>query len=519
MPPPVPNVSITVNSQGSTVAISVPAQNVQAKIGVSIGGTVNLPFASSSPQTLQTNLVGGPLLEASGLVAATGNIPIAIPIPVVTLGTASAVQATVPGGSSSTITLTTDATNGPWDTTFGLMSVLTGGTIGTSGIVVQFSADAGRSYGPPIALGTATSLYLGAGTLTTFVVGGSGVQVNFGAGTLKAGDTWRWSTVQPQGNAAGITAALAALQKSQYGVAGVGSIHVVGDMMHGGSAVNDISSVQTQLQTGVGIYQFDRAIVELRDAAVPAAWGGAGETEATWIAALQTAVLGLAAQERICANGGNYNMRSVYSSAAFGLPLYRRNLAWAQAVIRTQIQPQQRAGRIKNANQPYSQITVNPADQGDGFVYHDERTTPGLAISRISCAMTWPSKGTGFFHSTEPLLCAPGSQVSELVIGNIVDIACDIGYQAGLEFVSDDLLLQSNGTLDPVTLATGQQDIQNELDAGMVAPSWVSDVTATIDPTANVLNTGKVPITISVLRKGYADAIQETIMLANGGAA
>jgi hypothetical protein len=518
MPPPVPTVSVTVQSNGAAVALTVPQQNVQLKVGVAIGGTVDLPLASSSPQTLQTNLVGGPLLEASGLVAAVGNIPIAMPIPVVTLGTASAVQATVPGGSTSTVTVTTDATYGPWDTWFVKMLCVVGGTIGTTGIIVQFSADAGRSYGPPISIGTATSFYCGNGSLTSRVVGGSGLSFAFGAGTMVAGDYWQLSTVGPQGNAAGITAALAAFQKSQYGVAGVGSMHIVGDMMHGGSTTDDISSVQAQLTTGVGIYQFDRAIVELRDALVPTAWGGSGETEATWIAALQTAVLGLTAEERICADAGNYNIRTPFAHPTFGLPLYRRNLAWAHSVIRTQLQPQERAGRIRNANQPYSQITVNAAtDPTDGFAYHDERTTPGLAISRIACAMTWPGKGAGFFQSTEALLCALGSQVDELVIGNVFDIGCDLGYQLAVENISDDLQLQANGTLDPIALNQVQGEIDQGLIEGMVAPNWVSSLTVTIDPTANVLSTGNIPVTVSLLRKGYVDKVSLTLALANGG--
>ena len=59
--------------------------------------------------------------------------------------------------------------------------------------------------------------------------------------------------------------------------------------MHGGSSTDDIASIETQLDAGLAFYQYERAIVELRDAKAPAAWGGSGETEATWIAALALA--------------------------------------------------------------------------------------------------------------------------------------------------------------------------------------------------------------------------------------
>ena len=516
--PPIPTVTITVEDQGSGASQTVPLSTVQLKIGVAIGATTNVPVATSSPSYLQANLGNGcgPLVEAGGLVCQAGNIVVAVPCPVVTKGTALAVQATTPNGSGSTITTTVDSTYGCYDQFFIVIQPTVSGTIGSApGPTIQISADAGRTFGPPISLGAANSLYLGSGVLNTPAPGGTGLQLNFGAGTLKVGDSWKFGTVAPAPNAAGITAALAAFQASQYGVAGVGSIHVVGDTMHGGSVDTDIASIQTQLQAGVAIYEYQRAIVELRDALTPAAYGGSGETEAVWIAALQTAVSGLTAQPRVCADGGNYNMGTAYANASFGLPEYRRSLAWAHAVIRTQIKLEQRAGRVKNANQPYSQIDVNPAtDPGDGFVYHDERTTPGLAAARISCAMTWPKKGRGFYHCTEPLLCAPGSQQAELVLGNVLDAACDIAYAQGVESVSDDLLLQANGTLDTVALNILQGDIQQELTQGLTAPSYVSLVQAIVSPTANVLATGIIPVTVSVTPKGYVNALSETIFLA-----
>jgi hypothetical protein len=513
--PPIPTVSITVIDNGASAALSVPLSSVQLKIGVAVGGVVNQPFATTSPQSLQSQFIGGPLVEAGGLVCQVGNVCIAMSIPVVTKGTAFGVQATVPGGSTSAVTATLDATNGAWDTNYVLAKCLTGGTIGTPGIVLQTSLDAGRNFGAPISLGAANTLYLGNGTLTSRVAGGTGIQLNFGVGTMVAGDSWQFGTVGPQGNAAGIVAALAAFQASQYGVAGVGSIHVVGDTMHGGSSDLDIASIQTQLQAGVAIYEFQRAIVELRDCVAPASWGGSGETEAAWIGVIQTAMSGFSAQPRICADGGNYNTPSAFNNPAGGLPAYRRSLAWAHAVRRTQIPLQRRAGRVKDG--PYSSILVNPAtDPTDGFVYHDERVNPGLNIARVGSAMTWPKKGAGFFQCQEPLLSAPGSQFVELAIGNVLDAACDIGYAAGVEEVSDDLTVQANGTLDPVALAEFQGEVQIALNEGMVQTPLVSSVTATVSATQNVLSTGIIPLTIVVTPKAYANTISETINLSQG---
>ena len=210
------------------------------------------------------------------------------------------------------------------------------------------------------------------------------------------------------------------------------------------------------------------------------------------------------------------DLTNPYANAAAGAASYRRPLAWAHAVRRTQIPMQRRAGRVKDG--PYSTIAVDPTnDSGDGFIYHDERVNPGLNAARIGSAMTWPKKGAGFFQCQEPLLSAPGSQFVELAIGNVLDVACDIGYAAGVEEVSSKLKVQSNGTLDPIDLNIAQGNIQTALNEGMVQTPLVSAVSATISPTANVAATGTIPITIVVTPDPFANSIVETISLNNGG--
>lgn len=511
MSPPIPQVTVTVVDNGASVAISVPQSNVQLGIGCAVGGTPNQPFATTNPQVLQSQFTGGPLVEAGGLVCQAGNVFVGISVPIVTKGAASDVNDDGAPTSTSVLTVTVDTTPGSWDRYFVKVRVLTGGTIGTTGIVLQVSLDAGRNYGSPISIGTATSLYLGQGALNVPAVGGTGVQLNFGAGDMVAGEYWQFSTTAPIWDTSGIAAGIAAYFASQFAVEGVGSVHIIGEC----AGSTDISVIQTALQTGTNGFVYQRAMVELRDAYAPVAWGGSGETESAWMTALATFVAGNAAQPRVSPDGGAYNMPSAFANQAGGLPSYRRPLTWARAVRRTQIGLQRRAGRVKDG--PYSNINVNlTSDPADGFIYHDERITPCLNAARIGSALTWPKKGAGFFQCQEPLLSAPGSQFTELVIGNVLDVACDIGYATGVEEISDDLQAQANGTLDPVALNTFQGAIQTALDQGMIQTPLVSLVEAIISPTANVVATGEIPITITVTPKAYANKITETINLSNG---
>ena len=98
----------------------------------------------------------------------------------------------------------------------------------------------------------------------------------------------------------------------------------------------------------------------------------------------------------------------------------------------------------------------------------------------------------------------------------LLDAACDIGYAAGVEEVSDNLQLQANGTLDTVALNQFQGNIQGALSAGLVKTPLVSAVTTVVSPTQNVATSGIIPITISVLPFGYVNAVSETINLSTG---
>ena len=270
------------------------------------------------------------------------------------------------------------------------------------------------------------------------------------------------------------------------------------------------------LQGALAGFVFPRAIVELPDANEPTAWGGTGSTEAGWITTLTTITSGLTAQPRIAADGGNYNMPSPYPGVGGAIFSYRRPLAWAHAVRRTGIGLTRRAGAVGDG--ALSTITVNAgSDPNDGFIYHNERTTPGLNAGRIGSAQTYPKQGLGYYMCQEPLLAPLTSQFSELVIGNLVDAACDIAYAEGVLWVSDNLVVQANGTLNPVAASNLQGEIQGALQLGLVNAGLCSAVRAIVSTTANVLATGNIPVQVTVTPFGYVNAVTFAINLNTSG--
>jgi len=489
----IPSVNITIADNGANTSLQLPLQNVQVVIGCAIGGTVNVPYATTLATKLQSQFTAGPLVEAGGLVCAAGGTVIAVSAPIVTHGSAKSVQFT--GTGTSAITTTLDATNGAWDDAFVVFKVVSGGTIGVSGIQFQISYDAGRHYGPTLNLGTAN----------TYALTNLGVTLNFAAGTLVAGDVAQFQTIAPQWNVAGIQAALAALAASAYALSGWGSMHIVGPC-----SASDAATINTTIDNLRTQYVFTRTFLEARDAAAPTAWGGSGETESAWMTSVETAFSATAAT-RIVVAAGHYNTPSAFPNTIVGTPSFRRNAAWPCAVRRIGVPPQFTTWRVRDGS--LINIAVDPTkDPSDGFIYHDERVTPGLDAARFLSLRTWPLK-QGFYCTKDNLMSGVGSQYTILPYGNVIDIASQIGYQTGVEVVGDILRIKPNGRLDSNDALTIQNMIQQAIDANMTNVGMISSAVVAVDQTANVQSTGDIPVAITITQKVAANSVSETIGL------
>jgi hypothetical protein len=506
-------VQITVLDGGASIV--TPANSVQLVIGFASLGTATAGqlIATTQPSSLQTSLGYGALPEAAALSVLAGGVVLAVPLAKAATGTAETVQVGAGNtvSSPSVVTVTLDATNGAFDDYYVFMKIVTGGVKGTSGWTMQISLDAGRTFGPVILPGTAA----------TYVISNTGITLNFAAGNFTAGDTFKFATTGPSISTANIQTALNTFAASQYAIAGIGSIHIVGSTIatvgtqQGMSGAN-ATTIQGYLDTLATGFVFTRAIISARDSNQPTAYGGAGETDVTWTAAIALDYSAVSAK-RICACAGYYNMPSAYPNASAGTPRYRRPLAWALAARQVTIPPQRHAGRVRDG--ALSQIVVDPSnDPKDGFNYHDERVSPGLDAARFTSARTRFGK-QGYFIVNPNLMSPSGSDFTILPRGNVMDVACDIVHQAGEEEINDDVRLNPSGTLYINDALTIQNGIQGALTANMLATSEISGSTVVVDQTANVGATSKVPINVTIQGRGYVLEEDITIGFQNGNAA
>lgn len=403
------------------------------------------------------------------------------------------------GTGTSAITFTGAA----YDQFYILVTIVTGGTVGTTGIQFTVSLDAGRSLNlPRINLGTAT----------TYAIPNTNVTINFqSTKTLVAGDTARCVTTAPAWNASGVNAALAALKASPYANSGWGSMHLVGI-----TAGSDASSFQTTLEGFATDLLYDRLMCEARDASPPTAWGGTGETDSTWSTSVIADFASVEAR-RIGVAAGYYNMQSAFPNPVAGQPFYRRPLGWAWAARVLQLPtPADHEGWVRLGS--LSQVRLNlVTDPTDGFVYHDEQSTgpvfDNLAGGPGRMTAARQRRGKPGWFTTNPLSLAPSGSTFQLFpYCRVIDLASDIIQDVGVDYVNQRVKLNRNGTIREQDANGLETALYAGLDAGI--GNLISGRTVAVDRTNNVRSTGTVIVTATI--QGDAFVLELRITLAYG---
>lgn len=515
------DVNITILDNGGS-QITVPLSSVQAVIGCATKGSSFAITATNNPITLQAACGYGIGVEAAAMTCAQGSVVLFCQVPVTTKGTATAVAITA--GNTSTVVVTTslDGTYGAYDDYYVKVLVAAAGVRGTADSkAIQISLDAGRTYGPPIALGAAT----------TYAIPNTGVTLAFAAGTFVAGDSWTFGTLGMGWAVGDVSKAITALVNSQFGVIGWGSMHIVGN---GGSnagsgkqgiAGADATTIQGYLDavaTVTGGQVFTRAFVSARDASPPAAYGGTGESESTWISAVN-ADFSTVSAKRICAGAANWNMASAYANASAGTPAYRRNIAWAAAAKQSTAPAQRHIGRVSDGALP--QISIFSQDAADSFIYHNEAMNGGLDYIATGTGGRFMTtrlrrKKPGVFITNPLLLAAVGSSFWMLPYGAVIDIACDIMTQVGDDFINDDVRTNPNGTIFETDAANLEKIFEGAINTEMLANNMISPGTkVVIDRTNNLNTTGVVNWTLTIVARGYILTENGSIGFANASAA
>lgn len=498
-------VSINLIDNGGS-SIVVPGQSTQLVIGTSSAGTVNQLVASRNPTTIGTTFGFGPLPEAGALMTLGGGTGIFIRATSATAGASTAVVFTGSGSSVMTITGT------PNDTYYLKVTAVTGGTVGVAGITITVSLDAGRTTSAPVAITAATP--------GVFAIPGTGLTLSFAAGTVVAGDVNKASTTEPLFNTAGILLALQAYAASPYAQQPVGSIHFVGGSLIGGVPGADATTIGGFLEgsqvgaTSLGNPLYNAGIMTARDSKAPTTYGGLGETEGTWMTAIETDYANVAQKRlRVCA--GYWNMPSALVNPMGIIPRFRRPLAWAIAQRKVQIQAQRSVGRVKDG--PLASIVIDAInDPLDGFIYHnDSNFAPaGLGDFRFITSTT-RSFLQSIYARTDLTMAVTGSQYNQGPLIDVANFASVIIQQTTQEIINDNVRLLPAGTLDPRDASDIQAAVGGQITALMLSQQMISSFTVVVDVTNNVQLTGVINIVTTLVSRGVVLQVNNTLQYNN----
>ncbi|HXG69990.1 MAG TPA: hypothetical protein VNJ04_05175 [Gemmatimonadaceae bacterium] len=344
-------------------------------------------------------------------IEATRKPVLFIGLPVVTAGTATAVVAT---GAGTSVVTVTPGVAGYLDEVNAVIKVITGGTVGTNGIVISVSMDGGT-----------TEKLVRLGTATTYAVPYLGIVITFGIGTLLAGGKYTFSTTAPMWDSAGLTAARLALAAQQKPTR---SWMVVGDIA--------TSTVAGYVTTAVNAYEtsnkrFALARVNVRDRLTT-------ETMSAWVSAMDAAFATVDSQKRIDIGLGR--LRKLSPITGWEL---RRPVAWAASIREYQKDIHITTWRVDDG--PLDGWSAE--DASGNVVEYDERSVGGGLAGRFTVATTLDNGPNGSFIATSLTRDVEGSLLSYTHNMHVANLCCTVVQQVTNRFIGQTPPLNSDGTM------------------------------------------------------------------------
>lgn len=488
----------------STVTVSASAGALSGGTGycVVFGCTATAadatPRVHNSWKSIYDTHGYSPALDYAALhIAATRKPVIFVALPVVTAGAFGQNDAS---GVTGTSVITTSGT--PLEEVDAVLTVTTGGTIGTSGIVFTLSMDGGRTE-KTVKLGTATS----------YVVPYLGITLNFAAGTLVADDEYTFISTAPMWDSAGVTSvrtALAAQQKlarswmaigdiatstvagylttainayettnkrfclvranvkdrlplpkkskvvgqtltfAEVGATGDTITRSAGSWIADGFAVGDdvtiSGSVSNNITTTAGIATLTATVMtldtdDLVDEAATASEDVTitkSQTMAQWVSEADTDFASVDAQKRIDLGLGRLRVLSPVTGWEF-----RRPVSWAASIREYTKDIHVTCWRVKDG--PLDGWSM--LDDNGTVAEYDERINGGGLAGRFTCATTLDNGPVGSFIATSLTRDTDGSLLSYTHNMYVANVAQTVVQAATTLFLGQTVPLNSDGTM------------------------------------------------------------------------
>jgi uncharacterized protein YcnI len=471
------------------------------------------PRVFASTKSLLTTHGYSPAVDYAAMhFEATKKPIIFVGIPTATAGAVGSNDGT---GVTGTSVITISGT--PLEETDAILTVTTGGTIGTNGIVFTLSLDGGRTE-KSIRLGTASS----------YAIPYIGVTINFAAGTLIADDVYTFRTSAPMWDSAGLASARTALseqlklsrswmvigelanstfagyvvtQANAYEtshdryvyaraavkdrilglkskVAGqtlsflaadetctrsagswIADGFKVGDsVVVTGTASNDGTHIITTLTATVMTCSastfVDEAAVASEDVDAEAS-----QTMAAYVSAQDAAFASIDGEKRVDLSIGRARKLSPITGW-----LFRRPAAWALSI--REYQHDLQIPTWRKADGPLSGWSLE--DEDGNVVEFDERTDAGGLAGRFSCLRTYGNGPNGTYGALSLTRATEGSLLSRTHNMAVANLACTIAQAETENAIGQVLVLKDDGTAQEASLNVIEGRVNSALEIALL---------------------------------------------------
>lgn len=442
--------------------------DLHVKCGVATSGD-ELTFAIfTSPDDIETEFTSGPLCEAGSDFIANTGLPVAlvrIASSAVTAGTLSAITK-VASHAGPTISNNSTAALDEYEL---LVEIVLGGAVATA--TFKYSLDGGDTWSATIV------------TASTVNLTGSGISLAFAAGTYVAGNQYSATTTAPTYTAQGLSDAIDAAYAS---ASAFRLVHVIGHTADAADTATSAAAIQTIMNTkATTSHRYGYAVIE-----------GADDVDAD----LVTNLASVSANRVACVAD------FVEAISTNTQRQYRRHAAWS-AVVEIMRRP----------------ISVDAGYFADGYgsipgitsIERDEFKTPLLDAARMVTLRTWVGR-QGFYVTRGRTLATTGSDFTSIPNRQVMDAACAIAYDALLNFVNADILLdRTTGKIREDEAQAIEAFVSGKLRAGITAPGHASDVEFLINRDQDILTTETLKSKTRILPKGYVRFIENEISFRN----
>lgn len=459
----------------------LPASSVGtlAVIGTSTAGAVDTPSSFGRVKALTDAFGSGPGVEAAALhIQQTGKPVVFVRATSNVDGAAGSIDDTYWATGTSVVTVDEASTQAVDDYEV-VFSVVLGGVVETGPITIKYSLDGGRNFSPKVSLGTAN----------TYTIPGTGIVLDFAAGTFVTGEYLTFRTTAPQWDATSLGTALDALINAGTSW---GLVHVVGPL-----STSNFDALETKFSGWAGQSKFRGYVAHV---AVPTL----AQTEATYLSSLTSTWSAKASTYgALCAGG--CEVTSAVSGRAYLRPV--SFIAASREAASSE--------EINTADVNLGSLPVSIRDENGNPKHHDEYQSPGLDDQRFYVLRSFPNL-SGVYVNQPRLFSAEGSDFQYVPHRRVYNLAATtldayftkrlnkpIQVDATTGFILEEEALEI------------EEGALRSLEAVLLVKPKASGVTVSLSRTDNLLSTKTLTVDARIVPLAYATTINVSLGFVN----